>query len=245
MVPGCSNTAPFFIAISRAVVNHVDGDGTAPDPLVWSDGALPERRRLVHAVRDRAFLPGPAGIWDGEWIALAAAPVTAEDVGAWPYSVEMLVKLVAFWVRLGLTLGLGVYLVLKFSFCMNLGWRERVVLEKAVPPYRRPGRPISVSAVPFGPGTDIWRSRRFIGALFRALRAVPGGIGRFIPCDVGANHCRLQHIGWEKCGHGLTSRPRESASEGFLNKLLVLFRYPPRSAAALLVRYSASSVLCR
>ena len=31
-----------------------------------------------------------------------------------------------------------------------------------------------------------------------------------IPCDVGANHRRLRHIGWEKCGHGLTSRPRES-----------------------------------
>ena len=36
---------------------------------------------------------------------------------------------------------------------------------------------------------------------------MPGGIGRFIPCAVGANHCRLRHIGWEKCGHGLTSGP--------------------------------------
>ena len=49
----------FFIAISRAVVNHDGSDGTALDPLVWSPGALPKRRRLVHAVRDRAFLPGP------------------------------------------------------------------------------------------------------------------------------------------------------------------------------------------
>ena len=45
----------FFIAISRAVVNYGDGPDTAPDPLVWSAGALPKRRRLVHAVRDRAF----------------------------------------------------------------------------------------------------------------------------------------------------------------------------------------------
>ena len=45
----------FFIAFSRAVVNHGGGDGTAPDPLVWSAGALHKRRRLVHAVRDRAF----------------------------------------------------------------------------------------------------------------------------------------------------------------------------------------------
>ena len=45
----------FFIAISRAVVNHVGGAGTALDPLVWSAGALPKMRRLVHAVRDHAF----------------------------------------------------------------------------------------------------------------------------------------------------------------------------------------------
>ena len=58
----------FFIAISRAVVNHDGRDGIAPDPLVWSAGAHPKRRRLVHAIRDRAFLPGPHGIWDSEWV---------------------------------------------------------------------------------------------------------------------------------------------------------------------------------
>ena len=45
----------FFIAISRAVVNHDGRDGTAPDPLVWSAGAPPKSRTLVHAVRDWAF----------------------------------------------------------------------------------------------------------------------------------------------------------------------------------------------
>ena len=69
-------------------------------------------------------------------------------------------------------------------------------------------------------------------------------------CDVGANHRRLRHTGWEKCGHGLTSRPRESASEGFLTELLLLFRYPPRSAAALVegtlpLRYCAGRFACR
>ena len=44
MVPRNSDTASFFIAISRAVVCHVDGDSTAPDLLVWSAGALPKRR---------------------------------------------------------------------------------------------------------------------------------------------------------------------------------------------------------
>ena len=92
------------------------------------------------------------------------------------------------------------------------GW----TLKRAVLWYRRAWREISVLAVPFCSGTDIWRSCRFLGALFRALRTLLGGIGRFIPCDVGANHCRLRHVGWELCGHVLTSRPRETAAGGFL-----------------------------
>ena len=75
---------------------------------------------------------------------------------------------------------------------------ERLVLEKAVPRYLRASRSISVSAVPFGPGTDIWRSCRYIGALFRALVGLLGGIRRFVSCDVGANHCRVRHIRWGK-----------------------------------------------
>ena len=81
---------------------------------------------------------------------------------------------------------------------------ERLVLEKAVPRYRRAGRSISVSAVPFGPGTDTWRSCSYIGALFRALVVLLCGIGGFVSCDIGANHSMLRHLGWEKCGHGLT-----------------------------------------
>ena len=91
-----------------------------------------------------------------------------------------------------------------------------------------------MSAVPSGPGIDIWRSCRFVRALMRSLCLQPSGLGRFVPCSIGANHCRLRHIGWEKCGHGLTSPPRESASELFLNELLGLFRYPPGSGRALL-----------
>ena len=73
---------------------------------------------------------------------------------------------------------------------------ERLELEKAVPGYRRSGRSISVSAVALGPGTDIWRSCRFIGALCRGLRDLPLGLKRFVSCDIGANHCKLRHIGW-------------------------------------------------
>ena len=127
---------------------------------------------------------------------------------------------------------------------------ERLKLEKAIPRYRRPGRSISVSAVPSGPGIDIWRSCRFIGAMMRSLCLLPGGLGRFVPRSIGANHCRLRRFGWERCGHGLTSRPQETASEGFLNRLLVLFGYPNGSDAALLagvlpLRYCSARFACK
>ena len=43
----------FFVAISKAVVNHDGGAGTSIDPLVWSAGSAPKKRRV--AVRDRFF----------------------------------------------------------------------------------------------------------------------------------------------------------------------------------------------
>ena len=101
-----------FIAISRAVVNHDGLGGTAPDPLVWSAGALRKRLGLVHAVRDRAFLPGPPGIWSSEWFQVPAAVVCAEDVALWPYTPGLLVKWVSFlstlhWPVGDLDLGVG------------------------------------------------------------------------------------------------------------------------------------------
>ena len=116
-------------------------------------------------------------------------------------------------------LGAGGVSYVELLIIYELWAGERLSLKKAHPRYLGQGRPISVSAVPFGPGIDIWRSCRFIGALMRSLCLLPGGLRRFVPCFIGANHCRLRHIGWENCGHGLTSRPRESASELFLNEL--------------------------
>ena len=87
----------FFIAISRAVVNHDDGGGSAPDPLIWSAGALSKRRRLVHAVRDRALLPGPPATWDSGWVDVPASAISAEDIAHWPYTHGFLVKWVAFF----------------------------------------------------------------------------------------------------------------------------------------------------
>ena len=91
-----------------------------------------------------------------------------------------------------------------------------------------------MSAVPVGPGIDIGRSCRFLGSLVRFLALLLGGLIRFLPCRIGANHCRLRHLGWEKCGHGLTSRPRETSHPGFLDSLLEVFGYPEASGGLLL-----------
>ena len=123
-----------------------------------------------------------------------------------------------------MTLGLGVSFV-ELLILYERWAGERLVLEMSVPKIRRFNLPISVSTVPAGPSIDIWRSCRFWGAMLRALGGLPGGLGRFIPCRLGANHCRLRSIGWERCGHGLTSRPLEATGTGFLDDLLSLFGY--------------------
>ena len=89
-------------------------------------------------------------------------------------------------------------------------------------------------AVPFGPGIDIRRSCRLLGAMLRALCVLPGGLGQFLPCAIGANHSRLRHIGWVQSVHGLTSRPCGTSNIRFLDELLFLFGYPPGSGGALL-----------
>ena len=166
----------FFIAISRAVVNHDELGGTALDPMVWSAGSLPKRRRIVHVVRNLAMLPGLSALWLGEWGAGPAVANGADDVAQWPYTPGLLIKWVSFlgslhWPAHGGDLGVGGISYVELLILYELWAGERLVLEKAHPRYLRPGRPISVSAVPFGPGIDIWRSCRFIGAKMRSLSA--------------------------------------------------------------------------
>ena len=148
------------------MVNHDGDDGTAPDPPVWSAGALPKRRRLVHAIRDRAFLPGPPGIWGSDWVNVPSSAVFVEDVTHWPYTPGLLVKWVTFLGTLhcpagGFDLGVGGISCVELLVLYERWAGERLSLEKAHPRYLRPGRPISVSAVTLGPGIDIWRSCRF------------------------------------------------------------------------------------
>ena len=145
----------FFIAIFRTVVNHDGWDGTALDPLVWSVGALPKRRRLVHAVGDRAFLPGPLHLWESEWVNVPAFAISNGDVAHWPYTAGLMVEWVAFsgalrWLAGGLDLGFGgvsfVELLTLYELCAG----ERLSLERAVPRYLRHGAPN------FSVGCSVW-----------------------------------------------------------------------------------------
>ena len=86
-------------------------------------------------MRNVAMLPGPPALWLGERVAGPAVTIGADDVAQWSYTV---------------------FLMSSYSFFMSFGL-GRGVLEKAHPRYLRLGRPISVSAVPFGPGIDISR----------------------------------------------------------------------------------------
>ena len=109
------------------------------------------------------------------------------------------------------------------------------MLEKAVFFGRRARRPISVSAVLSGPSIDLWHSCRFPGCIFCGLwPGCPLDLGSFLLCGIGGHHRRLGHVGWEKCGHGLTSRPRETSDPGFLDSLLQIFGCPLGSCAVLL-----------
>ena len=96
-----------------------------------------------------------------------------------------------------------------------------------------------------GIGQEIRHGCQFLHSLFRALGHLPGGLARFIPCQPSAHYTRLMHVGWGQCGHGLSSRPRESCDLQVLTPLLDFFGYPDGAATVLFngtlkLRYSST-----
>ena len=69
--------------------------------------------------------------------------------------------------------------------------------------------------------------------MLRVLGGLPGGLGRFLPCRLGADHCGLRSVGLDRCGHGLTSKPLDASGTGFLDDLLSLFGYSSGSGQSL------------
>ena len=188
-----------------------DSSGLTPHPLVWSAGGLPQRRRTADIVRDVALLPGPLHIWDSGWVRVLPVAISAEDVCLWQYSVYVLIKVVTFLGSLhcpsaGNDLVLVVFPMLSFLFFMSFGlvrgfsFRRLFLLVGGLIAQCQCRLFLLVQALIFG---------NLVSFLVQC--ALPGGLGRFIPCTIGANHCRLRHIGWIQSGHGLTSRPRETS----------------------------------
>ena len=230
----------FMIAIARVSVNHDGRGGTAPDPLVCDQGSKHKVRRLaIRVTVDLASLPGPPGFLNNSWVQVHAGHITGADVSAWPKSVGILVRFTSFlgtlhWPPGSVDLGhFGVsFLELLILFEQWAG--HRLLAEKVTRPHVRAGRPISVSSVPVSEGMEIRHGCQFISSLVRALGKLPGGLGRFLPCQVGTHLSRLRHLGWNQCSHGLTSRPLESCHHRCLSAVCGILGHPKGSAAELL-----------
>ena len=122
---------------------------------------------------------------------------------------------------------------------------HRLQIEKTVRPHLRSRRPLVFSGFSISIGQEIRHGCQFLHSLIRALGHLPGGLSRFIPCQPGAHHARLLHLGWGRYGHGLTSRPRESCDHQFLTPLLDFFGYPDEAVTELFngtlkLRYSST-----
>ena len=84
---------------------------------------------------------------------------------------------------------------------------HRLLSEKVIGPHVRANRPALIPSVPVSEGIETRHGCQFIGSLVRALAKLPGGIGRFLPFQVGSHMSGSRHLGWSQCSHGLTSRP--------------------------------------
>ena len=218
----------FMIAIARVSVNHDGKGGTAPDPLVWDKGSKPKVRKLhVRVNVDLASLPGPPGFLNSTWIQVDVGHISSDDISACPYSVSILVRFTSFlgglhWPSSSVDLGHDGISFLELLILFEQWAGHRLLGEKVTRPHVRAGRPISVSSVPVSEGMEIRQGCQFINSLVRALGKLPGGLGRFLPCQVGTHLSRLRHLGWNQCSHGLTSRPLESCHHLCLSASVLL-----------------------
>ena len=127
----------FFIAIARTALNEDGVVGTSLHPTVWSTAANPKRKRVEQAVRNFAWLPGPAGLWTSAWHRHPVACVGEADVAGWPFSVGLLVKthfLGSLHWPCGVgDLGIGGVSYLERLILYEMWAGERLVIESAVP----------------------------------------------------------------------------------------------------------------
>ena len=148
-------------------------------------------------------------------VQVSAGRIIGADIAAWPYSVGILIRFTFFLVPCIGLLVLMILVTLVFLFLELLIFSEqwaghRLLSEKVTRPHFRANRPILIPSVPVSVGIEIRHGCQFLSSLVRALAKLPGGLGRFLPCELGSHMSRLRHLGWNQCSHGLSSRPLES-----------------------------------
>ena len=107
----------FFVAIARAALNDDVLAGTSLYPVVWSAAANPKRRRVERAVRNYAWLPGPARLWTADWFQVPVACIGEADVAACPFSVSFLLRLL-----ISLVLCTGLVVLASLGLVGSLIW---------------------------------------------------------------------------------------------------------------------------
>ena len=187
---------------------------------------------------DYASLPGPPGFWIALGVTSHRPPITQEDVAAWPCSVTILLEITSFLASLHWPHGggdLGKYGISYFELLImiELFWGHWLNCEKVIRPHLQAKRPLVGSRILPSDPREIRQGCQFVCSLFRSLNRLPGGFARFIPCQPSAHYARLVHVGWTQCGHGLSSRPRESCDILLVLPLLSFFGYPFRAASEL------------
>ena len=125
----------FMVAIAGEALNH--GDGSLVDPLVWDKRSKTQVRKIdTRLIHDLACLPGPPGFLDTNWITVDPGPLTKGDTSKWPYSVPILVKIVAFLSTLRWPEGLndmGKFGISYFELCLRDGLGAVFCLKRRCP----------------------------------------------------------------------------------------------------------------
>ena len=71
---------------------------------------------------------------------------------------------------------------------------HRLLSEKVTRPRTIASRLILIPSVPVSEGIEIRHGCQFISSLVRALAKLPGGLGRFLPCELGSHMSRLRSV---------------------------------------------------
>ena len=176
---------------------------------------------------------------NSDWVQVDAGHITSADISAWPYSVGILVRFTSFlgtlhWPSGSVDLGhFGISFLELLIFSSN-GLDTDCLVKRLLDLMLELVVLFYFPSVPVSEGIEIRHGCQFLSSLIRALAKLPGGLGRFLPCNLGSHLSRLRHVGWNQCSHGLDSRPLESCHHQCLQALCGVLGYPKGSALELL-----------